>query len=204
MTLWIDPPHLSALLREAILPLVFLALLMCAIAALETRVAGSLFAMRLFFLICFIPAFLYLVAEWWQNAGTKKTVWRESAHRWPLREIRTVRVANSMLKVYRRRRLPLGAFTYRRTDHLEWIAKALIHGIQERRAALLAVGHVLHALGVGRARIVLPAHHHQGSGNFLRVIERRDGIEDRAHRGVARIAVLGAARRATAWSIQGA
>jgi hypothetical protein len=139
LTLWIDPPPRSALIREALAPPVVIGVfvVLLGILALQAILLRSLIlAAALIFggwrLFRHMRDFL-------QNAGVvtrievrdgwltwrKKTLWGESERRWEARSITDVKKANFMLKVSRQHGMPLGAFAYRNAEGLDWVAKVL-------------------------------------------------------------------------------
>ena len=148
LTLWRDPPSRAALLREAIAPPVLIGIFSISLAILAVRAVASRNVVLEIGLVFGCGLWVRYIADWWQNAGvmtrievrgdtlswTKKTLWRESVGKWPLRSIRGVRINNFMVKISRSWRVPLGAFAYRRREHLEWVVNALSGSIEARRS----------------------------------------------------------------------
>ena len=147
LSLWIEPPSRAALLREAIAPPVLICIFSIVLSVIAFRAVATRNVVLEFGLVFFGAWWVRSIADWWQNAGivtrievrgdtvswTKKTLWSESRRHWPLRTIRKVRLTNFMVKIHRPWRVPLGAFAYRRREHLEWIVNALSGAIEARR-----------------------------------------------------------------------
>ena len=109
---------------------------------------------RVLIAIAIPPLSVRLFRDLWQNAGivtditvTKSTLfwrkqmpWGAREYFWSLTTVRFARVdkANRILKVYRQRGTPLGAFSFHRLEELEAAAAALNHAIGHIRVEELA------------------------------------------------------------------
>src|SRR5262245_34169617 len=67
----------------------------------------------------------------------------------------------------------------------EAVPLVLRHEEPHRRAAPFEVGDDLLGLGMGHARVVQSLHDEERLGDSRHVIERRDGLEEGAHRRIA-------------------
>jgi hypothetical protein len=59
----------------------------------------------------------------------KRTLWRETEHRWSPATVTEVYCQNLMIKIRRTTGVPLGAFAHYPLEHREWICEVLRAGI---------------------------------------------------------------------------
>ncbi|HEY2515485.1 MAG TPA: hypothetical protein VGI39_31675 [Polyangiaceae bacterium] len=150
LTLWIDPPPLGALLREALLPPILI-LLLTAVIAFAAYEAVRFNAPFLLAVVAYgVWKWITALRDLRQNAGIvtsievrgdwltwrKKQLWGESEQRWDLRTVRSAEKKNFMLKIAREKGVPMGAFSYRNGEGLEWVCRQLNAAIVAAQARL--------------------------------------------------------------------